>query len=227
LRDSLYVFAAEELIRRFGLASGTNRTGGGRWRLLETHDSAAIVENLRAAPRAWLVPEVLSLSPDKTLEAIQTSRLPGGRTFDPLRIAVVEEPLRVETASGVQLQQVRLRRLTDGSVELFTAAASRSFLVLSDTYYPGWQASVDGKPAHIFRTDYVLRGLVVPAGQHRVYFVFCPQTLLVGFIITVVTLLILGATSLASWPGISVLVRLGRTPSHPFYRTLLPRKATQ
>ncbi len=202
-----YVFAAEGSVGRLLVASGTNAPTNARWRFLESHEGAAIVENLRAAPRAWLVPEVRSLSPSKALEAIQTSRLPGGRTFDPLRIAVVEEPLRIEAASGAQLPRVQVRRLTEGSVELFTMASSQTFLVLSDAFYPGWQANIDGEPAHIFRTDYALRGLVVPAGYHKVYFEFCPKTLFVGSIITVVALLILGTMSLVSCLGIRVIGR--------------------
>jgi hypothetical protein len=195
-----YVFAGKKLVKQVGLGSGTKRTDG-RWRFLETHGETAIIENLRAAPRAWLVGEVRSLSSGKALEAIHTSRLPDGRTFDPLRIALVEEPLRIGISSGIQLPQVQVRRLRDGSVELFATAPHQSFLVLSDSYYPGWQASIDGQPTHIFRTDYVLRGLIVPAGSHRVDFVFRSRTLVIGLIITTVALLLLGITCLRWWLG--------------------------
>jgi uncharacterized membrane protein YfhO len=40
--------------------------------------------------------------------------------------------------------------------------------VLADVYYPGWLATVDGQPTPLYQTDYILRGLPVKAGKHRV-----------------------------------------------------------
>ena len=59
-------------------------------------------------------------------------------------------------------------------------ARSGSFLILSDVYYPGWRASVDGRETHIYQTDYALRGVFVPAGEHAVEFTYAPRSLRVG-----------------------------------------------
>lgn len=48
-------------------------------------------------------------------------------------------------------------------------------LVLSDCYYPGWIAEVDGQRQHIFRTNGFFRGVSVPQGSHRVAFVYRPR----------------------------------------------------
>jgi len=62
-------------------------------------------------------------------------------------------------------------------------------LVLSETHYPGWQATVDSQSAPIFRADYVLRTVPVPAGEHTVELTFRPLTFIIGAIITALTLL--------------------------------------
>ena len=56
-------------------------------------------------------------------------------------------------------------------------AASNRFAVFSEVFYDrGWKAYIDGKETPIVRTNYVLRGLSVPAGQHDVRFVFHPSS---------------------------------------------------
>jgi uncharacterized membrane protein YfhO len=50
------------------------------------------------------------------------------------------------------------------------------FAVFSDSYYQkGWQASIDNKPAKIYKVDYSLRGLKIPAGKHQIRFEFKPE----------------------------------------------------
>jgi hypothetical protein len=49
-----------------------------------------------------------------------------------------------------------------------------AFLVLSEAYYPGWLATIDDRPAEIYRTDIAFRGVVVPAGRHMVQMQFRP-----------------------------------------------------
>jgi uncharacterized membrane protein YfhO len=67
-------------------------------------------------------------------------------------------------------------------------AARASELVLSDTYYPGWQVTVNGRPAPIDRVDYMFRGVPVPAGTDRVVFTYNPSSFRIGWMVS------LGAT---------------------------------
>jgi uncharacterized membrane protein YfhO len=61
-------------------------------------------------------------------------------------------------------------------------------LVLTDTYVPGWQAQVDGKPASVYVADYAFRAVRVPSGQHRVEFVYTPASFSIGATISLVAL---------------------------------------
>lgn len=61
-------------------------------------------------------------------------------------------------------------------------------LVLSDTYYPGWKVTVDGRPSRLLRANYALRGVYLPGGNHRVVFRFAPASLRLGLLSTGTTL---------------------------------------
>ncbi len=56
----------------------------------------------------------------------------------------------------------------------------RGLVVLSDTYFPGWTATVDGKPVGILEVYGALRGVVVEKGEHRIEMVYRPWSALVG-----------------------------------------------
>ncbi len=57
----------------------------------------------------------------------------------------------------------------------------RQVAVFSEIYYPkGWKATIDGEPAEHFRTDYILRGMVIPAGSHEIVFEFKPESYYAG-----------------------------------------------
>jgi uncharacterized membrane protein YfhO len=79
------------------------------------------------------------------------------------------------------------------------AAQVPSLVVLTDVYYPGWKATVDGRPATIERVDYLLRGVLVPPGRHRVEFTYEPASWRVGWVLSFVGLSLLAATALVGW----------------------------
>ena len=61
------------------------------------------------------------------------------------------------------------------------SASEEKLAVFSEIYYPaGWKSYIDGKESKYFRTDYVLRGMIVPAGDHEIKFVFKPASYIIG-----------------------------------------------
>jgi membrane protein YfhO len=82
-------------------------------------------------------------------------------------------------------------RITDSKpnfVEIETQVPSQGFLALSDVYYSGWKASVDGRPAKILRTNAVFRGLPLGPGNHTIQFRFEPRSVYAGAVVTLATL---------------------------------------
>ena len=64
------------------------------------------------------------------------------------------------------------------------------FVMLADTYYPGWRATLDGQRTPVYRADYLLRAVYVPAGQHIIHFSFLPADFMVGAVVSGLTLLL-------------------------------------
>ncbi|MBM2841906.1 MAG: hypothetical protein HW412_2434, partial [Bacteroidetes bacterium] len=71
-------------------------------------------------------------------------------------------------------------------------------LVLSDTYYPGWKAFVDGAEREVLQANICQRAVEVPSGEHEVRFVFDSTPVKTGFGITIVSLLVAGGLLMAS-----------------------------
>jgi uncharacterized membrane protein YfhO len=66
--------------------------------------------------------------------------------------------------------------------------ACKGLLIVSDNWYPGWRAEVDGRPAEIWKVNTVIRGVVVNAGKHNVAMRYRPFSVYFGFAFTLVGL---------------------------------------
>jgi hypothetical protein len=142
-----------------------------RWRA-EYDDGVAVVwRNLRAMPRAWLVAEVEALDGE---EALRRIRGEGEKEFDPRRTALLEVSaeelprLPAVMTRGAATGAARVAEYEPNRIVVETDASTPTVLVLSEIFYPGWEATVDGARARIDLADYLLRGVAVPAGRHRV-----------------------------------------------------------
>ena len=81
-------------------------------------------------------------------------------------------------------------RLDNNSVTIKTNVNHDALLVLTDIYYPGWIALVDGKKTKIFRVDGLVRGIVVPAGSHTIVYRYFPHTFQLGLWLAGTSLLV-------------------------------------
>ncbi len=161
-----------------------------------------VYENKSVCPRGWIVHQTVGAS--SIAQALHQMKDPG---FDPLRCAVVsdalEEPLK-PAESGID--EVRIESYGAQRLELTTRAQSQGLLVLSEMDYPGWVATVNGKPAPIHKADGVLRAVLVPAGQSRVVVRYAPASVLLGAITT-------GIAFFAT-VGFALFVRLRNSGAH-------------
>jgi len=63
-------------------------------------------------------------------------------------------------------------------------------LVLTDTFYPGWKAYIDGEETKIYPTDIAFRGIFVPKGKHDIVFRYKPESFYYSVYISIVTLVV-------------------------------------
>jgi hypothetical protein len=80
---------------------------------------------------------------------------------------------------------------TPNNVRVQVQTESPGWLVLADTWYPGWRAHVDGTTAEMFQADYLFRAVSIPPGTHQVIFSYKPLVFYMGFLV-----------SLVAWPGL-------------------------
>jgi hypothetical protein len=159
---------------------------------------ARVYRNPRALPRAFLVDrQVVARSGDAALRTLASPRFPA-------RAAVVTEERLPGLADGIGPGsafpgRARIADYGRERVVVETDAPRRSLLVLTDTWYPGWKAEVDGAAATVHRVDYLIRGVPVPAGRHRVEFRFEPASWRAGWIVSALAFAGVAATALLGW----------------------------
>jgi hypothetical protein len=177
-----------ELVVR-GMSLIDERTGGfqalvlsdqSRFRLAHSGD-VKIYENLDVLPRAFLVHRGIVAADDAALALMRAA------PFDPAAAVVLsqgEGTVLVSGASGDRPPQagesVRMIDYTPQRVEIEVTAEGPGYLVLTDAWYPGWEATVDREPVPVYRADLLFRAVVVHPGNHRVVFAFQPVSVCVG-----------------------------------------------
>ncbi len=83
---------------------------------------------------------------------------------------------------------VSIDRYSNEHITVSAHTPAKMLMVLSDTYFPGWLAQVDGKPQPILRVDHALRGVFLPPGDHCVTFSYHPVSYLLGMFLTLLSL---------------------------------------
>jgi hypothetical protein len=147
-----------------------------------------------AAPRAAVVgaQEVVA-SEDAALEAVTAAG------FDPTRVAVTERvlPGLPRAASAAPAGAARIVHIEPDRLDVTATAEREGLLVVSDAWFPGWTATVDGRPADVERVNYVFRGVRVGPGTHRVEFAYRPLSWRIGWIVSLVAVLGIAVAGLA------------------------------
>jgi hypothetical protein len=194
------------ILSLFGVADVIQQAGepllsGPGLRVAYDGPDARVYANDRALPRAFLVGGQRPVS-DETA-ALRAIERPG---FDARRLVVTERPLPGLSSGGSGAGarppgSARLKTYRPEHVVLEARADRPAELVLSDVSFPGWEVTVDGRPARLDRVDYLFRGVTLTAGLHRVEMRYRPASWRAGWILSAVALAALAVLALLGLRG--------------------------
>ncbi|MDI6892710.1 MAG: YfhO family protein [Actinomycetota bacterium] len=139
-----------------------------------------------------VLPRALVVSDGKVVtNDAQTLALLNSPDFDPRRTVIISENLAGAmpvASSGPGKAHVNIDAYSPNEIRLSADLKNDGFLVLSEIYYPGWKAYVDGKEEKVYRANYLLRAVYLREGKHQVRMVFEPDSYKMGLRITLFTL---------------------------------------
>jgi hypothetical protein len=134
--------------------------------------------NMAALPRAMLIYKSIPVTRGE--EAWAAIHQPG---FDPSREVVIEGG---PVLSGLPSNDAPvIRRLGGNDIEIDATTSVPAYLVLSEVYYPGWHAEIDGHAAQILPANFAFRAVYLEPGAHHVRMFFLPAAWIVGLTISV------------------------------------------
>jgi hypothetical protein len=210
LTNSHYVLSSRELCQApcrqaDGLELlGSARVPGGS-RLLESQRGAPAPDTtiylykvLFPLPRAFLLTQAQAVTSER--QAIDALNAP---SFDAGQTLLLETPSLSHSAPPDPSAQLRTNVVgyAPGFVEVRTSSDRPAYLFVSEVFYPGWQATIDNRPAAVLRADGIFDALDIPPGDHHVVLQYVPAPFYIGAAVSGLTALALAA----AWA--SVLVR--------------------
>jgi hypothetical protein len=146
----------------------------GRFRLVHSGD-VKVYENLDVLPRAFLVHKAKVVGDGDAASLVSLEK-----GFDPAAGVLLADGTELDFPPPEGKESVVIRHYAPERIEIEVRAVAPGYLVLSDAWYPGWRAHVDGAPAPVRRADLLFRAVAVDAGVHTVEFTFRPMSLFVG-----------------------------------------------
>lgn len=159
-----------------------------RFRLATLLPGEQVFENRTVLPRFFLVHEI------RWAQSLAEARAAIAAGIDFSKTAIVGTGLALAPAAGPE--SVRTASYEPDALELEVTAVTQGLLVLSENNYPGWHAWIDGREAPIYSANIAFRGVVMPAGTHRVRMEFQPVILYWSLAISAAAAILIAALAL-------------------------------
>jgi hypothetical protein len=158
-------------------------------RYILINPEAQPIVNRHAAGNAWFVQKVRVVdNPDEDVAALAGMDIAREATLESkFESSLPEKSYPADPGATIELVEYQPNRMVYRS-----QTGSEQLALFSEIYYEkGWQASIDGENTDHLRMDYLLRGMVIPAGSHEIVFEFHPRSYFTGTTISVVSSILL------------------------------------
>jgi hypothetical protein len=146
-----------------------------------------VYENKNPLPRAFIVHQARTIASEE--EALNLMRSPA---FDLAGEVLLVDEEAMETGPAGAESSARIMSYEPEQVRIHASLDSPGYLMLTDAYYPGWEAEVDGAPAPIERADLYFRAVYLTPGTHEISFTYAPSSTRVGLGLSHAALIVWG-----------------------------------
>ena len=157
------------------------------WRLLGRYPGYQLLENTGVLPRAF-VPRVIHSGESDVMRGMRACRDFGSEAW----IETDGPPMSVANGVGTVTVRARGSRLT-----LHASMRSAGWIVVSETAWKGWRATMGRQPLKLHFADRAFLGMYVPSGEHDIDLAYRPKAVTTGAIISIASALLLGGVALA------------------------------
>ena len=142
-------------------------------KLVQKTANSVVYENTDALPRTYFVDSAVVMPEQDIVKAV------GEQGYDAKKIAYVDDQIKIDKPDSTTYTKVTSYK--DEKIEIDAKASGNNLLFLGDTYYPnGWKAYIDNKETPILRVNHGFRGIIVPAGTHKIEFVYSPESFVIA-----------------------------------------------
>ncbi|MDE3089931.1 MAG: YfhO family protein, partial [Chloroflexota bacterium] len=172
-----------------GGTSLASQSGRNNLALAYMSDTVAAWENSDVMPRAFVVHTTQVLDDGAAFARLKNT------DFHPNREAILSDGQPSSPAASPTRDTVEITDYESERVRLLVTTEQPGYLILADSWYPGWNAFVDGQPTPIQRADVLFRAVRIEPGTHSVVFEYQPASFVIGAAISIMSTLILAGVS--------------------------------
>ncbi|MFA5070618.1 MAG: YfhO family protein [Patescibacteria group bacterium] len=154
--------------------------------ILSSYEKVSASQNIKNLPRFWLVSEVKKQPTQEAAAKILNEEIIDLKTYGLVTGEFAWENKKAATGNKIDIIAEKPEK-----IELAVSSNQPSILVVKDSDYPGWQASLDGQTVKIERINVYMRAIKMPAGNHKITMKYQPVSLRIGAAVSLITILLL------------------------------------
>jgi hypothetical protein len=154
-------------------------------------EANGVIRNPSAYGNAWFVNSIIEVkNADEEMKALDT--------LQPDSVAVVDvSKFAINKKQFAKGSEIKMTTYQPNRLEYDYTSDNEGFVVFSEIYYPeGWTATIDGQPTKFVRANYVLRGMEVPKGKHKIIFTFQSSAYQIGSWLTLISCIVVFVLSI-------------------------------